>query len=352
MMEDEKMIYIDLRSDTVTVPSQQMREAMCKAEVGDDVYMDDPTVQILEKKAAGITKKEAALYVTSGTMGNITALLSHDVHGYSVMAGRDSHVANNEGGGISTIAGAFCQQINDESGLPLISDMELGFKTNTNVHYANTKLLCVENTHNKRGGMASTVSEMKVCTDWARNNKMLIHLDGARIFNASIACGEKVSDYCALVDSVQICLSKGLGAPVGSLICGSGGFIEKARFWRKRIGGGLRQVGIIAAAGIYALDNNIERMVDDHANAALVKKMLDSAGVKTLDVARPTNMVYFKIKDASKTNDFLSACALKGVKYGSPAPATFRLVFHLNISSEHAIKAAEIIIEEVNRVEK
>jgi threonine aldolase len=327
-----------------------MREAMCNAEVGDDVYMDDPTVQVLEKKAADITGKEAALYVTSGTMGNITALLSHDVHGYSVMAGRESHLANNEGGGISVIAGAFCHQVDDYSGLPIVSDMELNFKNSSNVHFAPTKLLCLENTHNKRGGMASTVSEMKICTEWARANKILIHLDGARIFNASIACGEKVSEYCALVDSVQICLSKGLGAPVGSLVCGSKDFIDKARFWRKRIGGGLRQVGIIAAAGIYALDNNIERMAEDHANAAMVKKLFNDANIKTLDVVRPTNMVYFKIKDASKTNDFLSACAHKGVKFGSTAPATFRIVFHLNIDSDNAQKAAEIIIEEANRI--
>jgi threonine aldolase len=146
-------------------------------------------------------------------------------------------------------------------------------------------------------------------------------------------------------------LSKGLGAPVGSLVCGTRDFIEKARFWRKRIGGGLRQVGIIAAAGIYALDNNIERLADDHANAAVVKKMLDDAGIKTLDVARPSNMVYFKIKNASKNDEFLSACAERGVKFGSAAPATYRIVFHLNIDREEAIKAAGIIIEEVERIE-
>ncbi|MCL2767650.1 MAG: low-specificity L-threonine aldolase [Synergistaceae bacterium] len=344
-------MFIDLRSDTVTFPSQQMREAMCKAEVGDDVFMDDPTVKVLESKAADITGKEAALYVVSGTMGNIAALLSHDIHGFGVMAGRESHIVNYEGGGVSILAGAFCQQINDESGLPLVSDMELTFKADDNVHLASTKLLCLENTHNRRGGMASTVSEMKVCTDWARNKKMFVHLDGARIFNASIACGERVSDYCALVDSVQICLSKGLGAPIGSLICGTRDFIEKARFWRKRIGGGLRQVGIIAAAGIYALDNNIDRIAEDHANAAMVKKMLDDAGIKTLDVARPTNMVYIKIKDASKTNDIISACEEKGVKFTSTAPATYRLVFHLNVCRSEALKAANIIIEEVERID-
>ncbi|MCL1941921.1 MAG: beta-eliminating lyase-related protein [Synergistaceae bacterium] len=345
------MNYIDLRSDTVTVPSQQMRDAMYKAEVGDDVYMDDPTVKILESKAAEITGKEAALYVTSGTMGNITALLSHDIHGFSVMAGKESHIVNYEGGGVSIVGGAFCQQVNDESGLPLISDMESIFKGGDNVHLAPTKLLCLENTHNRRGGTASAVSEMKVCTDWARGKKISIHLDGARIFNASTACSEKVSDYCALVDSVQICLSKGLGAPVGSLVCGTRDFIEKARFWRKRIGGGLRQVGIIAAAGIYALDNNIGRITEDHENAAAVKKMLDAAGIETLDVARPTNMVYFKIKNASKTDDILSACAEKGVKFGSTAPGTYRLVFHLNVVREEALKAAGIIIEETERID-
>ena len=344
------MSYIDLRSDTVTVPSQQMREAMLKAEVGDDVYMDDPTVKVLEKKAADITGKEAALYVTSGTMGNLAAILSHDVYGYSVMVGKESHINNNEGGGVSVFAGAFCQQLNDDLGLPLVSDMAATFKNNSNVHYASTKLLCLENTHNKRGGIASKVSEMKVCTDWARNNKMLIHLDGARIFNASIACGEKVSDYCALVDSVQICLSKGLGAPVGSLVCGSREFIEKARFWRKRLGGGLRQVGIIAAAGIYALDNNIERLALDHANAAVVKKMFCDAGIKSHDVSCPTNMVFFSINNASKTDELISACEKRGVKFSSTVPGAYRIVFHLNVSSEQASSAAKIIIEEVRHL--
>lgn len=343
------MMAIDLRSDTVTNPSPQMREAMFKAEVGDDVYMDDPTVKKLEEKAAKITGKEAGLFVSSGTMGNLVALLAHEVRGKAVMAGRESHIVNYEGGGVSTLAGAFCQQILDDSGLPDVNDLQKNFRNDSNVHYAESKLLCLENTHNRRGGMASTVAEMKVPSDWARKNGLSIHLDGARIFDAAIKCGENVADYCALVDSVQICLSKGLGAPIGSLICGTGEFIKRARTWRKRVGGGMRQVGIIAAAGIYALENNIKRLADDHENARKMKANLSENGIKTWDIARPTNMVYFEVAP-DKTDEYINVCLNRGVKMGSTAPGVLRLVFHLDVSKEAMEEAAKIIVEEIKRM--
>lgn len=345
------MLSIDLRSDTVTTPSPEMREVMSKAEVGDDVYMDDPTVKLLEAKAAEISGMESALFACSGTMGNLVAMFAHEVHGKAVMAGRECHIVNYEGGGVSSLAGAFCQQVLDDSGLPDISDMERRFRDGANLHFAETKLLCLENTHNRRGGMASTVSEMKTCTDWAHARGVAVHLDGARIFDAAVRCGVKVSDYCALVDSVQMCLSKGLGAPMGSVICGKKEFIEKARYWRKRVGGGLRQVGIVAAAGLYALQNNIPRLAEDHANAEMVKKLLEAGGMKTLNVARPTNMVYFEINNPAKTDEYISACLNKGVKFGSTAPGAFRLVMHLQVSRDSAQRAVEVILGEAKRME-
>lgn len=341
------MKLLDFRSDTVTKPDEGMRRAMYEAEVGDDVYGDDPTVKRLQQKAAEISGKENALFVTSGTMGNLVSLLTHDIHGKSVIAGKECHIVNYEGGGISVFAGAFCQQVDDETGLPNINDMERVFKVSDNVHFAPSKLLCLENTHNRRGGNASYIVDMKLRTDWAKKHEMAVHLDGARVFNASAATGEKVSDICAVADSVQICLSKGLGAPMGSLVCGTQPFVERAKFWRKRLGGGLRQVGIIAAAGLYAFEHNIERLADDNKNAAAISAIFLNENVKIRSVPNPTNMVYFEIKDASKTEQFRAACADKGVVFNSTMPGVYRLVTHLDITKDDALTAANLIVKEM-----
>ena len=340
------MFPIDLKSDTVTKPSVGMRKAMSEAEVGDDVYREDPTVERLEKMAAELLGKEAGLYVTSGTQGNLVAMLTHCGRGEGAMIGKESHILNYEGGGLSALGGIVSMQVDDTKCLPDVADLDYVLKPTDNVHFAHAKLLCIENTHNRGGGHASTPQEISVCTTWAHKNGLAVHMDGARFFNAVVALGVKPAELAKDVDSIQVCLSKGLGAPIGSLICASKDFIERARFWRKKVGGGLRQVGIIAAAGIYALENNILQLAQDHDNACLIKDILQKGGLRITEVKRPTNMVYFSSPDVQAADRLLDACRKQQVIFNKTSPDTFRLVTHLDVSREQAIRAAEIIVKE------
>ncbi|NLB84393.1 MAG: threonine aldolase, partial [Synergistaceae bacterium] len=215
----------------------------------------------------------------------------------------------------------------------------------SNVHFAPATLLCMENTHNRCGGLALSPEQMKQTTDQARKYGLLVHLDGARVFNAAAAWNIGVDVYGTLVDSVQICLSKGLGAPVGSLLCGTREFVERARFWRKRVGGGLRQAGIIAAAGLYAFKHNLSRLKEDHQNAALLASLLAEGGIKVEQNAKPTNMVYFRVPAAETLS---GRCAARGVQFNVAGPGRIRLVTHLDVSKEQAETAAKIILEEVS----
>jgi threonine aldolase len=323
-----------------------MRKAVSEAEVGDDVYGEDPTVARLEKMAAELLGKEAALYVTSGTQGNLVSLLTHCGRGDGAILGKDSHILNYEGGGLSALGGIVPLPVNDAKSLPPVADLELALPDAGNVHFAQARLLCLENTHNRGGGHASTPQEIAERTDWAHKHGLAVHLDGARLFNASVALGVKPSEIAQHADSVQICLSKALGAPLGSLICSSKEFVTRARYWRKKVGGGLRQAGIVAAAGVFALEHNIGRLAEDHENARLMKEILQKGGLRVLDVARPTNMVYFGTKDEAEANRLLSACRGRRVIFNKTAPDTFRLVTHLDVSREQALTAADIIVEE------
>lgn len=340
------MFPIDLKSDTVTKPGEGMRKAMAEAEVGDDVYGEDPTVKRLENMGAELLGKEAALYVTSGTQGNLVALLTHCGRGEGAIIGRESHILKNEGGGLAALGGIVPMQVEDAAGLPEMSDLDGMLRPLDNVHFAHPKLLCLENTHNSAGGQASTPQETEMRTSWAHDNGMLVHMDGARLFNAAAALGVKPSELVRDVDTVQICLSKGLGAPVGSLICASRDFVERARFWRKKVGGGLRQAGIIAAAGIYAFEHNLQQLAEDNENARLIKDVLEKGGLRTVEVRRPTNMVYFGTSDAASADRLLAACRKREVVFNKTAPDTFRLVTHLDVSREQALAAAEIIVKE------
>lgn len=337
------MFPIDLRSDTVTKPCAEMRRAMAEAEVGDDVYGDDPTVLRLEEEAAGLLGKEAALYVTSGTQGNLVSLLTHCGRGEGVILGRESHILNFEGGGMACLGGIMPLAADDPSGLPGIPDMEAVLKPANNVHFVRARLLCLENTNNRRGGHASTPQEISERAAWAHDRGLDVHIDGARLFNAAVALGVKPADLVRDVESVQICLSKGLGAPMGSLVCASRAFVERARFWRKRLGGGLRQAGIVAAAGLYALRHNIERLAEDHENARRIASTLADAGLDVFMAARPTNMVYFRAKDVPSADRILESCRRERVVFNKSAPDTFRLVTHLDVSAEAALEAASII---------
>jgi len=335
-----------LRSDTVTKPSAEMRKVISEAEVGDDVYGDDPTVVRLEKAAAELLGKEAALYVTSGTQGNLVSLLTHCSRGDAVILGRDSHILCNEGGGLCALGGMVPITVDDSKGIPSAAELDRVLPRRDNVHLARANLMCLENTHNRCGGHASSLDEISEPIAWARKRGLSIHMDGARLFNAAVANGVKPSDFVKDIDSVQICLSKGLGAPMGSLVCASSDFIHEARFWRKKLGGGLRQVGMVASAGLFALSRNVDRLADDHANARLIVDIFKEKGLCVLEVARPTNMVYFSVPDEKSAERLHEACLKRRVLFGRSSPLAFRLVTHLDVSRDQVKAAAEIIAEE------
>ncbi len=338
------MFPIDLRSDTVTRPSEPMKKAMYEAEVGDDVYCDDPTVIKLEEKAAALLDKEAAIYVTSGTQGNLVALLTHCGRGDGVIVGRETHILNFEGGGMAALGGIVPMPADDPDGLPSVAALNAVLKPFDNVHFVRASLLCLENTNNRRGGHASTPEEMSEKAAWAHKNGLQVHVDGARLFNAAVALNVKASELVKDADTVQICLSKGLGAPMGSLICGPKDFIMETRFWRKKLGGGLRQTGVVAAAGLYALEHNINRLAEDHENAALIGKILKEGGFKVTEAKRPTNMIYFSASSPAAADKLLSECRKEKVIFNKSSADTFRLVTHLDVNREQAVKAAEIIV--------
>ncbi len=335
---DEKDI-IDLRSDTVTRPGAAMREAMARALVGDDVYGEDPTVNELEKRAAHLTGKNAAMFVPSGTQANLIAQLVHVTPGEEVIAGEHSHCMRYEAGGGAAIAGAqYC--VVPGNGLFTANDVKKRLSART-LHNPGTCLVWMENTHNMGGGIVFDTDEMARIWQVCSENDIRVHVDGARIFNASAATGVPVSEYASCADSMSFCLSKGLGAPVGSLLCGSGEFIDAARRMRKRLGGAMRQAGILAAAGLFALEHNVERLEQDHDNARLLAEGLkatrgievDLESVKTnIVMARPTRM----------TAPVLSArCKQRGVLFHPLTETRLRLVTHLDVTREMCVQALE-----------
>ena len=289
---------IDLRSDTVTKPCEGMRDAMARAEVGDDVYGDDPTVLALEARLCELTRKGAAVFLPSGTQSNLCALLSHCERGDEYIAGQDAHTYKYEAGGAAVLGGIQPQPIpfNSLGELPLESIKQV-IKPDDS-HFAKTRLLCLENT---QGGKALSIDYLNMVTAFARANNLSCHLDGARVFNAAIAVNTPVGDVCAPFDTISICLSKGLGTPMGSVLVGSAELINKARRWRKMLGGGLRQVGIVAAAGLYALEHNVERLSDDHRRAGELAAHLNSMDNLGKAIAH-TNMVFLETAEATMDN--------------------------------------------------
>ncbi len=264
---------IDLRSDTVTLPGEAMRRAIYEAELGDDVYGEDPSVNRLQELAAEMVGKEAAMLVPSGTMGNQIAVLTHTKPGTEVIMEADSHIYYYEAAAASVFAGIQPRPLQGNRGSLPAELVEWAIRQD-DIHLPPTSLICLENTHNRAGGTVVPLQDMKAVHEIARKHDLPVHLDGARIFNASIAADIPVKDFTACTTSIQFCLSKGLGAPVGSIIAGPRSFIEEARRWRKRLGGGMRQAGIIAAAGIVALETMIDRLFEDHANARLLAEGL------------------------------------------------------------------------------
>ncbi|MBW2232135.1 MAG: low-specificity L-threonine aldolase [Deltaproteobacteria bacterium] len=321
------MASIDLRSDTVTKPSDAMREAMLAAVVGDDVYGEDPTVIRLQERAAALVGMQAALFVPSGTMANQIAIRAHTEPGDALMAGRDAHVYLYEGGGAAALSGVQAVLVG-EGGLFGADDVRMAIAP-ADSHFARTRLVCVENTHNRSGGRVFPMADQIAVAEVARDAGLALHLDGARIFNASIASGLSTAELAAPFDSVAFCLSKGLGAPVGSLICGSQGFIHRAHRFRKLFGGGMRQAGILAAAGLHALDHNVDRLADDHAHARTLATLLEKVeGIDVLAVPE-TNMLLVRV---GRAEPFIEALLVRDVAVGAVDASTLRVVTHLDVS--------------------
>jgi threonine aldolase len=339
---------IDLRSDTVTKPTEEMLRAMAEAEVGDDVYREDPTVNRLEAIAAEILGKEAALFVTSGTQGNQVAVLTHCVNGDEVIAEADSHIFYYEGGAMSALAGVQTRTLVGERGALRAEDVERAIRGN-NIHFPRTKLICLENTHNRAGGAVISVAQMKSVYDIAQKHGIPVHLDGARLFNAAVAQGVAVSELSAFADTVQICLSKGLSAPVGSILAGDRAFIEEARWWRKKLGGGLRQAGYLAAPGIIALTQMTERLAEDHERAQHLAKGLRQLSLQVEQVE--TNIVLVNTDSIGQTAvAFLERLEEKGVLAVDFDEYVVRFTTHRHISDQHietVLEAVEQLLETV-----
>lgn len=344
------MRYVDLRSDTVTLPSPEMRRAMYEAEVGDDVYREDPSVRRLEELMAELSGKEAALFVTSGTQGNLVALLSHCGRGAEVILEQEAHIFYYEVGGMSALAGLVPVRVRGEHGV-LQPDAVRAAIRDENIHFPETGLICLENTHNRAGGTVTSIPQMQAVREVAREFGLPIHMDGARLFNAATALGEPLSEVAASVDTVSICLSKGLGAPVGSVLCGSREFIEVARKYRKMLGGGLRQAGVLAAAGIYALTHNVERLAEDHANARFLAEGLQNIpGIEVDMQAVQTNIVVANVASTGYSAPDLAARFLEqGLKANATGQHTIRFVTHLNVSRAECELALECVQLALNR---
>jgi threonine aldolase len=342
--------FIDLRSDTVSQPTPAMREAMYRAEVGDDVYGEDVTVNRLEAMAADRLGKEAGLFVPSGTMGNLVAVLSHCQRGDEVLMGHLGHTFLFEGGGISALGGIFAHTLqNKPDGSIDLDDIRSAIR-GSDIHQPVTRLLVLENTHNRCGGTVLDAAYTRSAGDVTHEKEIMLHLDGARIFNAAAALDTPVKDLVDPVDSVTFCLSKGLCAPVGSVLCGSHGFIQRARRIRKQLGGGMRQVGIIAAAGIVALEQMVERLVEDHQRAKRLAESLSRIkGVYLTYGMPPSNLVFVSMKPDVDMDAKRMAAELRqeGILVGVVGAQVFRLALHYWIDDsavERTISAFERLL--------
>ncbi|WP_380181380.1 low-specificity L-threonine aldolase [Kalamiella sp. sgz302252] len=320
---------IDLRSDTVTRPSEAMLSAMMSAETGDDVYGDDPTVNALEARAAELSGKEAALFLPTGTQANLVALLCHCQRGEEYIVGQLAHNYKYEAGGAAVLGSIQPQPILAEKDGTLPLDVVEQFIKPDDFHFAITKLLSLENTHN---GKVLPLSYLKEAWEFTRKHKLALHVDGARIFNAVVALGVSLRDLTQYCDTLTICLSKGLGAPVGSLLCGSKEYIERAKRWRKMTGGAMRQSGILAAAGLYALEHNVARLQEDHDNAAWLAAQLKAAGVQVS--SQNTNMVFVRLPE-NQSAPLKAWMHDKGIVLHTGAVT--RLVTHLDVD-RHALE--------------
>jgi len=325
---------IDLISDTVTRPTSGMLDAMMSAEVGDDVFKSDPTVTALQEKAAALFGMEDALFFPSGTMANQTAIKLHTQPGDKLFCDKWSHVYNYEGGGAAFNSGVSCKLIDGDRGMFTAEQLKVASAGRADIHVPYSRLVCVENTTNKGGGACWDFEELKKIRQVCLDQNLDYHLDGARLFNALVAKNETPKQYGELFDTISICLSKGLGAPVGSILLGSKTHIAKALRIRKLFGGAMRQVGFLAAAGIYALDNNIERLADDHKKAKDIEQLLNSLSyIKKVEPVE-TNIIIFYVKDHLNAEDFISKMEEKNILLTPMGDGKIRIVTHLDFSDQ------------------
>jgi threonine aldolase len=335
---------IDLRSDTVTKPTLPMREAMARAEVGDDVFGDDPTVKELEAETAALLGMESALFTPSGTMANQLAIRGHTELGDEILVEANAHVYYYESGGPAALSGVMCRCLNGHRGIFGGAEVEAALRP-PDQHFARTRLVCVENTHNRGGGKIWPLERIQEVAATARKHGLLLHLDGARLWNASVAAGIAERDYAAHFDTVSVCFSKGLGAPVGSALAGPRGFIERVRRFRKMFGGGMRQAGIIAAGALFALRNHRTRLAEDHANAkALASGLAGVEGLETHPDEVETNMVLIRVR-SMPAQQLVQQLQAQGVLVLAVGPETIRAVTNLMVSAEDIKRAVAVAAE-------
>lgn len=328
------MKIIDLRSDTVTLPTDEMRQAICEAELGDDVFGEDPTVNKLEQLAANITGKEAALLTSSGTMSNLSAVLAQTRPGDEIILGSEAHMLWYEVGAAAAFGGVLLRTTpNNSDGTIALEDIKQAIRPKS-LHFPPTTLLCLENTHNRCGGAVLTVEYTAAVAELAHNHGLKVHLDGARIFNAATVLGIAASELARPADTICFCLSKGLSAPIGSLLCGSEEFAKRARKIRKMLGGGMRQAGIIAAAGIAAIEKGIARLAEDHTTAQKLAKGLATIPGITINLNRvKTNIVVFEPPSSISALDFIQQMNERGVKFTYLGESKVRAVTHRMVNS-------------------
>jgi threonine aldolase len=342
---------IDLRSDTVTRPTLAMRAAIQAAEVGDDVFSDDPTVNRLQEKVAALLGKEAALFVPSGTMSNQIAIKAHTQPGDELLCEAGSHIYNYEAGGPAVLSGVTCRTIEGDNGILDLSQLEDKIRP-ANEHLVRTRLVCLENTHNRGGGKIYPLEKIQAISSWAHGHGLSMHLDGARIWNAIVATGITAAEWAAPFDSVSVCFSKGLGAPIGSALVGRRDYIARGRLIRKLFGGGMRQAGVIAAAALFALENNVNRLADDHRNARIIAQALaDTPGLRLDPPDIETNIIYFVIDtDLGSATEMTAALKQKGILVHATGPNTIRACTHLDVSAAQAERTADTIRKIVSRL--
>lgn len=334
---------IDLRSDTVTRPTKEMLKAMWAAPVGDDVFEEDPTINELEQKAAKMFGMEGGLFCPSGTMTNQIAIKVHTVPGNEVICHELSHIYNYEGGGVALNSGCQVRLTHGPRGLMTATEVEALIQNPTDIHAAPTKLVVAENTTNKGGGACYDLDELKAIRKVCDQHGLIFHLDGARLWNALVAKNQDPAEYGKIFHSISICLSKGLGCPVGSLVLGNQDFITRARRVRKRFGGGMRQAGYLAAAAIYALDNHIERLQEDHDKALVLKSALENCSwVEKIDAVE-TNIVIFYLKDGKDATEFSGMLKDEGILHTAMGQGKLRFVPHLDVSMEEIEKVASLL---------